>query len=54
MFHEEAYRKIAQKFLDWNTATGVSWKQYLKTVLENSCTGAWAKEVAEQLLSEMH
>ena len=52
-FHEEAYRNVVQKFEDWKRATGVSWKQYLEAVLENSCTGSWAKEVAEHLLSEM-
>jgi hypothetical protein len=50
IFHEEAYRKIVQKFKDWNRATGVSWKQYLKELVENAYTGCWAKEVAERLL----
>jgi hypothetical protein len=52
-FHEKAYQNVVQKFEDWKRATGASWKQYLEAVLENSCTGAWAKEVAEQLLSEI-
>jgi hypothetical protein len=50
MFHEEAYHQIAQKFLDWNHATGAGWKQYLKELVENAYTGCWAKEVAESLL----
>ena len=49
-FHEKAYRNIVQKFEDWKLAEGVSWKEYLKAVVENSYTGAWAKEVAEYLL----
>jgi hypothetical protein len=49
-FHHEAYSKIVQKFDDWNQATGASWKQYLKEVVENAYTGRWAKEVAEHLL----
>ena len=48
--HEQAYRSIVQKFEDWQKATGASWKQYLKELVENSYTGAWAKEVAEHLL----
>ena len=48
--HERAYRNIVQKFEDWKRATSVSWKEYLKAVVENSYTGAWTKEVAEHLL----
>jgi hypothetical protein len=51
--HEEAYRNIVQKFEDWKRATGVSWKEYLKELVENASTGSWAKEVALNLLSEM-
>jgi hypothetical protein len=51
---EKAYQNVVQKFEDWKRATGVSWKRYLEAVLENAFTGAWAKEVAEQLLSEMN
>jgi len=49
-FHEEAYRNVVQKFEDWKRAAGVSWKEYLNAVVENSYTGVWAKEVAEYLL----
>jgi hypothetical protein len=52
-FHEKAYQNVVQKFEDWKRATGVSWKQYLKELVENAYTGCWAKEVAEYLLSEM-
>jgi len=50
--HEKAYQNVVQKFEDWKRAKGVSWKEYLKELVENECTGAWAKEVAEHLLSE--
>jgi len=50
VLHDKAYLKIVQKFDDWKRATGVSWKEYLKAVVENSYTGTWAKEVAEHLL----
>ena len=49
-FHEEAYLNVVKKFEDWKQATGASWKQYLKEVVENAYTGCWAKEVAENLL----
>ena len=48
--HEKAYLNVVQKVEDWKLATGVAWKEYLKAVVENSYTGAWAKEVAEHLL----
>ena len=50
VLHHEAYRNIVQKFGDWQRVTGVSWKQYLKELVENSYTGTWAKEVAKHLL----
>ena len=50
MFHDKAYRNVVQKFEAWKRAAGVSWKEYLKAVMENSYTGTWAKEVAEHLL----
>ncbi|MFC1486919.1 hypothetical protein ACFLRN_04435 [Thermoproteota archaeon] len=49
-FHDDAYRNVVKKFVDWKKATGVSWKEYLKAVVKNSYTGAWAKEIAEHLL----
>jgi hypothetical protein len=49
-FHEKAYRNVVQKFEYWKRATGVSWKEYLKELVENAYTGCWAKEVAESLL----
>ena len=50
VFHENAYRNVVLKFGDWQLASGTSWKEYLKAVVENSYTGSWAKEVAEHLL----
>ena len=50
VYHEKAYSNIVLKFEDWQQAMGLSWKEYLKAVVENSYTGTWAKEVAEHLL----
>ena len=49
-FHETAYQNLVQKYDDWKHAVGGSFKEYLNSVVENSYTGAWAKEVAQQLL----
>ncbi len=51
-FHEKAYANIMQKFEIWKNAAGISWEQYLNELKENSLTGVWAKEVAENLLKE--
>jgi hypothetical protein len=50
VLHKKAYSNIIQKFECWQRVAGVSWKEYLKEVVENSYTGTWAKEVAEHLL----
>jgi len=49
-FHKRAYNNIIQNFEVWQRATGLTWKEYLKAVVENSYTGAWAKELAGYLL----
>jgi hypothetical protein len=50
-FHELARNNVIHKFAYWQRVTGLSWKEYLKAVVENSYTGAWAKEIAEHLLN---
>jgi len=50
--HEKAHRNIRQKFEVWKKALNIEWKEYLKEIAENPLTGAWAKEVAESLLSK--
>jgi hypothetical protein len=52
-FHKKAYSNLIEKFECWQRALGVSWKDYLEAVAAHSFTGAWAKEVALGLLSEM-
>ena len=49
-FHKKAYINVIEKYEIWQRAAGVSLKQYLKAVVENSYTGVWAKEVAQHLL----
>ena len=52
-FHDVAYRNVVQKFENWKRAKAVSWREYLKELVENPYTGTWAKEVAEHLLKNM-
>jgi hypothetical protein len=40
------------KFKVWETASNVSWIEYLVEVQKNSLTGVWAKEVAKYLIEE--
>ena len=54
VLHEKAYRNVVLKFENWKRAKGISWKEYLKAVVENPYTGIWAKEVAEQLLKKKY
>ena len=49
-FHKEAYNNILRKYVFWKRAKEISWKEYLKEVVEISYTGIWAKEVVEYLL----
>lgn len=48
--HEKAYQNIVQNYDEWRRAMDISWKEYLNEIMQNSYTGSWAKEVAEQLL----
>ncbi len=50
--HEKAYRSIVQTYEDWKRAMEISWREYLNSILENACTGSWAKEVAEKLMKD--
>jgi hypothetical protein len=51
--HKKAYRSVIQKFENWKRAMTISWKEYLKAVVENAYTGSYAREVAEQLLKNL-
>jgi hypothetical protein len=53
ILHKQASRNVVQNFEDWKRVADISWKEYLKAVVENAYTGSWAKEVALSLLSEM-
>jgi len=51
--HQKAYESLRGKFEVWKKASNIEWKNYLAEVAKNPLTGTWAKEVAENLLSEM-
>jgi hypothetical protein len=48
--HEKAHQNVRRKFEVWKKASGLEWKEYLIEIAKNPFTGAWAKEVAENLL----
>jgi hypothetical protein len=50
--HSKALNNIQDKFNYWETALGVSWKQYLVEIQKNSLTGLWAKDVVKYLIEE--
>jgi len=50
--HQTAYESLQKKFESWQKATRIEWRNYLQEVAKNPLTGLWAKEVAENLLSE--
>ena len=52
MFHEAAYRNVVQKFETWKQATGASWKEYLKALVENAYTGYWQKKLQSLLKAD--
>jgi len=48
--HAKAYANLMSGFEVWKRALGISWKEYLSQVAENSSAGDWVKEVAKVLL----
>jgi hypothetical protein len=50
--HQKAYENLQSKFEIWKKASNTEWNVYLKQVAKNPSTGIWAKEVAENLLTD--
>jgi hypothetical protein len=50
--HQEAYEKIKMKYEQWKQALSIDWQNYLKEIAQNPYAGAFAKDVAANLLSE--
>ncbi len=48
--HMKAYKNIQDRFELWSKALGISWKEYLSQIAENSSAGNWVKEVAKYLI----
>jgi len=49
-FHGETYKDIIQKYGFWQSASGISWKEYLRKIADSPLTGEWAREVAKHLI----
>ncbi|MDH5441822.1 MAG: hypothetical protein OEZ48_00595 [Candidatus Bathyarchaeota archaeon] len=50
--HEMAYDNLLEGYKDWKNALNLAWTSYLRKVMMNPNTGLWAKEVAQELVSE--
>ncbi len=50
--HEMAYDNLLKGYKDWKKALNLTWTSYLRKVMMNPNTGLWAKEVAQELVSE--
>jgi len=48
--HAKAHENIVRKYDKWKKALDIKWKDYLTEILKNPLTGAWAKELTQQLL----
>jgi hypothetical protein len=47
IYHKLAYKELKKKYLLWQEALEINWKDYLSEIEKNSLTGCWAKEVIE-------
>ncbi len=50
--HQSAYLNLKERYDDWKKSMNISWREYLKKIIENENTGEWVREVAIQLLDE--
>ncbi|MCW4027844.1 MAG: hypothetical protein NWE76_10230 [Candidatus Bathyarchaeota archaeon] len=50
--HEMGYDNLLNRYKGWKKALNLTWTGYLRKVMMNPNTGLWAKEVAQELLSE--
>ena len=50
--HEAAYSSMLERFKDWQNAMEITWERFLEEVRLNPNTGAWAKEVATDILKK--
>jgi DNA topoisomerase-1 len=47
-YHFEALNNLRAAYEGWNTASGVSWEQYLERLVQIEETGRWVKDVIQQ------
>jgi len=50
--HQKAYESLQKKFEVWKEASNITWENYLEEAAKNPLTGLWARELAENLLSD--
>ena len=49
-WHLRAHHNLVDRFPVWCRALGITWKDYLSQIAENSSAGNWVKEVAKYLI----
>lgn len=52
MWHKISYGRLVESFKYWRKAKDISWKDYLREVIDNPNSGNWVKEVASYILKK--
>ncbi len=50
-YHRDAHANLVEAYDAWKTSIGLSWNGYLVEVIKAKETGGWAREVAQDLIS---
>lgn len=53
-YHQRAYENLEEAYKVWRRALGVGWGEFLEKVVKQRGTGAWARDVAEDILEGAH
>jgi hypothetical protein len=51
-YHREAYTHLVDTYDAWKASTGASWTEFLSEASTTKEIGAWARDVAQDLLSK--
>lgn len=51
-WHKISYDKLVSSFKYWKEIKDISWKDYLKEIVDNPNSGSWVKEVALHILKK--
>jgi len=48
--HNKAHEAVVKAYILWKRALEISWKEYLREIVNNPLTGEWSREVAQYLI----